>query len=76
MNITNTKYAQGPRCDRCEKGYRRYPACEPCPCDRAGSKGDECEGDCECKVRVRDRGDMLSSQVFILKRISSVMHIP
>ncbi|XP_050712288.1 laminin subunit alpha-1-like isoform X2 [Eriocheir sinensis] len=42
----------GPRCDRCEKGYRRYPACEPCPCDRAGSKGDECEGDCDCKENV------------------------
>ncbi|XP_063590781.1 laminin subunit alpha lam-3-like isoform X2 [Penaeus indicus] len=43
----------GPRCDRCAKGYRRYPACEPCPCDRAGSVNEECDGECICKANVR-----------------------
>ncbi|ROT84555.1 putative laminin subunit alpha-1 isoform X2, partial [Penaeus vannamei] len=43
----------GPRCDHCAKGYRRYPACEPCPCDRAGSVNEECDGECICKPNVR-----------------------
>lgn len=43
---------EGPRCDRCAPGYRNYPACESCPCHRAGTINDACEGDCQCKANV------------------------
>ncbi|KAK3888300.1 hypothetical protein Pcinc_007633, partial [Petrolisthes cinctipes] len=42
----------GPRCDKCAKGYRRFPVCEECPCNRAGSLSEECEGECVCKENV------------------------
>ncbi|XP_064107459.1 laminin subunit alpha lam-3-like isoform X1 [Macrobrachium nipponense] len=42
----------GPRCDKCAKGFRSFPRCDPCPCHRAGSVNDECEGDCVCKENV------------------------
>ncbi|KAK8738877.1 hypothetical protein OTU49_003716 [Cherax quadricarinatus] len=42
----------GPRCNRCAKGYRHFPLCEPCPCDRAGSLSEECDGECVCKANV------------------------
>ena len=43
-------FLKGLRCDKCSEGYRDFPACNPCPCDLAGSVGGKCEGDCKCKV--------------------------
>ena len=41
----------GPRCEECAPGYRNYPNCEPCDCNRAGSANlDTCEEQCMCKV--------------------------
>ncbi|KAF2361239.1 Laminin IV [Trinorchestia longiramus] len=58
---------QGPRCDHCSPGYRNYPACEACPCNRAGSLSDACEGDCRCKENVRgERCDVCREGTFSL----------
>ncbi|PIO72286.1 laminin EGF-like protein [Teladorsagia circumcincta] len=44
----------GRRCERCARGYRNYPKCEPCPCNQAGSVNyDTCEEEtCQCKANV------------------------
>ena len=43
----------GRRCDRCALGYRNYPTCEPCPCNRHGSANfATCEEPCQCKVSI------------------------
>uniref|UniRef100_A0A915K5H3 Uncharacterized protein n=1 Tax=Romanomermis culicivorax TaxID=13658 RepID=A0A915K5H3_ROMCU len=43
----------GPRCDRCALGFRNYPVCDPCPCNRAGSANFEtCDNKCICKENV------------------------
>ncbi|CAD6189781.1 unnamed protein product [Caenorhabditis auriculariae] len=44
----------GRRCERCARGYRNYPTCEPCPCNQAGSINfDTCEeASCQCKANV------------------------
>ncbi|VDP07526.1 unnamed protein product [Heligmosomoides polygyrus] len=44
----------GRRCERCARGYRNYPKCEPCPCNQAGSLNfDTCEEvKCQCKANV------------------------
>ncbi|EYC00933.1 hypothetical protein Y032_0112g342 [Ancylostoma ceylanicum] len=44
----------GRRCERCARGYRNYPKCEPCPCNQAGSVNfDTCEEEkCKCKANV------------------------
>ncbi|ETN73227.1 laminin EGF-like protein [Necator americanus] len=44
----------GRRCERCARGYRNYPKCEPCPCNQAGSVNfDTCEEEkCKCKTNV------------------------
>ncbi|CAI4225847.1 unnamed protein product [Auanema sp. JU1783] len=44
----------GRRCERCARGYRNYPNCEPCPCNQAGSLNyDQCEeANCQCKANV------------------------
>uniref|UniRef100_A0A1I7VMW8 Laminin alpha 1 chain n=1 Tax=Loa loa TaxID=7209 RepID=A0A1I7VMW8_LOALO len=44
----------GRRCDVCAPGYRNYPKCEPCPCNRAGSLNfNTCEEEqCICKPNV------------------------
>ena len=43
----------GEKCDRCQFGYKGYPACVPCDCNPAGSVNEEpCSEACLCKVRV------------------------
>ncbi|KAF8367906.1 lam-3 [Pristionchus pacificus] len=44
----------GRRCERCARGYRNYPKCEPCPCNKHGSVNfDTCEEEsCVCKQNV------------------------
>ncbi|XP_015124906.1 laminin subunit alpha-1, partial [Diachasma alloeum] len=43
----------GFRCDQCAAGYRQFPDCMPCPCDRRGIlPSHDCEGDCLCKANV------------------------
>ncbi|KAM5222010.1 laminin subunit alpha-1 [Ctenodactylus gundi] len=43
----------GERCDRCQFGYRGYPACVPCDCSPAGSLNDDpCAEPCLCKDNV------------------------
>ncbi|CAH1775237.1 unnamed protein product [Owenia fusiformis] len=43
----------GKGCDRCAPGFRGFPNCEPCPCNRAGSLNfDTCDGVCRCKANV------------------------
>uniref|UniRef100_A0A8C4R2A7 Uncharacterized protein n=1 Tax=Eptatretus burgeri TaxID=7764 RepID=A0A8C4R2A7_EPTBU len=43
----------GERCDQCARGYRGFPACEPCLCNPAGSANlDPCEEPCFCKENV------------------------
>ncbi|KAI0219269.1 Laminin subunit alpha-2 [Lamellibrachia satsuma] len=43
----------GPRCGECSPGYKGFPQCAPCPCDRAGSVNlDICDDTCVCKPRV------------------------
>ncbi|XP_029841229.2 laminin subunit alpha-1 [Ixodes scapularis] len=43
----------GPKCDRCQRGYRNYPRCDRCPCHYAGTiDADQCEGPCKCKKHV------------------------
>ncbi|CAB3408759.1 unnamed protein product [Caenorhabditis bovis] len=44
----------GRRCDRCARGFRNHPTCEPCPCNQAGSVNfDTCDGaSCQCKANV------------------------
>ncbi|XP_035665261.1 laminin subunit alpha-2-like [Branchiostoma floridae] len=42
-----------PRCDRCARGYKGYPNCEPCGCSVAGSVNEDvCVGPCICKDNV------------------------
>ncbi|PIK46886.1 putative laminin subunit alpha-2-like [Apostichopus japonicus] len=44
----------GMKCNRCARGYRGYPHCQPCPCNAAGSVNeDPCEGPCVCKPNVQ-----------------------
>ena len=43
----------GPRCGECSPGYKGFPLCLPCTCDRAGSTNvDICDDTCVCKVSV------------------------
>lgn len=43
----------GQRCDRCAVGFRNYPTCDPCPCNRAGSANfATCDNRCLCKANV------------------------
>ncbi|XP_052025259.1 LOW QUALITY PROTEIN: laminin subunit alpha-2 [Apodemus sylvaticus] len=43
----------GMNCDRCVRGYRGYPDCQPCNCSGLGSKNeDPCVGPCSCKENV------------------------
>lgn len=43
----------GRRCERCAEGFRNYPDCEPCPCNKAGSSNfATCEDVCVCKANV------------------------
>uniref|UniRef100_T1J8M8 Uncharacterized protein n=1 Tax=Strigamia maritima TaxID=126957 RepID=T1J8M8_STRMM len=59
----------GSNCDRCDKGYRHYPKCEPCPCEFAGTVHTECEGDCACKENVEGaRCDMCKPGFFNLQQ--------
>ncbi|KAK2168856.1 hypothetical protein NP493_1214g00017 [Ridgeia piscesae] len=40
----------GPRCGECSPGYKGFPLCLPCTCDRAGSINvDICDDTCVCK---------------------------
>ncbi|XP_063120702.1 laminin subunit alpha-2 isoform X5 [Rattus norvegicus] len=43
----------GMNCDRCVRGYRGYPDCQPCNCSGLGSTNqDPCIGPCSCKENV------------------------
>ncbi|XP_039074653.1 laminin subunit alpha-1 isoform X2 [Hyaena hyaena] len=43
----------GEKCDRCQFGYKAYPACVRCECSRAGSVNeDPCSEPCLCKENV------------------------
>ncbi|XP_036024630.1 LOW QUALITY PROTEIN: laminin subunit alpha-2 [Onychomys torridus] len=43
----------GMSCDRCVRGYRGYPDCQPCNCSGSGSTNeDPCVGPCSCKENV------------------------
>ncbi|CAL4101417.1 unnamed protein product, partial [Meganyctiphanes norvegica] len=62
-----TEGFEGPRCNKCAKGYRRFPSCEPCPCSRAGSVNQDCDGECVCKDNViGDRCDTCAAAHFHL----------
>ncbi|EPY79313.1 laminin subunit alpha-1 isoform 1 [Camelus ferus] len=46
----------GEKCDRCQFGYKGYPACVPCDCNPAGSLNEEpCSESCLCKENVEGR---------------------
>lgn len=43
----------GRQCDRCAPGFRNFPNCEACPCDRQGSANfAACDDVCICKPNV------------------------
>ncbi|KAB0405420.1 hypothetical protein E2I00_018925, partial [Balaenoptera physalus] len=46
----------GEKCDRCQFGYKGYPACVPCDCNPAGSVNEEpCSEACLCKENVEGK---------------------
>ncbi|XP_054980794.1 laminin subunit alpha-1 [Sorex araneus] len=46
----------GEKCDRCQFGYKGYPACVPCDCNLAGSVNeDPCSEPCLCKANVEGK---------------------
>ncbi|XP_039701762.1 laminin subunit alpha-1 isoform X1 [Pteropus medius] len=46
----------GEKCDRCQFGYKGYPACVPCDCSPAGSLNeDPCSEPCLCKENVEGK---------------------
>ncbi|XP_068083310.1 laminin subunit alpha-1 [Anabrus simplex] len=42
----------GDQCTKCAPRFRRYPRCEPCPCNPVGSQATDCEFSCICKANV------------------------
>ncbi|KYB27445.1 Laminin subunit alpha-1-like Protein [Tribolium castaneum] len=60
---------EGEKCDKCAKGFKGWPSCEPCPCDpRGAQRTDDCEGDCLCKDHVEGKFcDRCKSGFFALR---------
>nr|XP_035961897.1 laminin subunit alpha-1 isoform X1 [Halichoerus grypus] len=59
----------GEKCDRCQFGYKAYPACVRCECSRAGSVNeDPCSEPCLCKENVEgDNCDLCKPGFYNLK---------
>ncbi|XP_044239068.3 laminin subunit alpha-1 isoform X2 [Ursus arctos] len=59
----------GEKCDRCQFGYKAYPACTRCECSRAGSVNeDPCSEPCLCKENVEgDNCDLCKPGFYNLK---------
>ncbi|XP_077756139.1 laminin subunit alpha-1 [Canis aureus] len=59
----------GEKCDRCQFGYKAYPACIRCECSRAGSVNeDPCSEPCLCKENVEgDNCDLCKPGFYNLK---------
>ncbi|KAG8222837.1 hypothetical protein J437_LFUL010340 [Ladona fulva] len=53
----------GPRCDRCAAGRRRFPECEACMCDPAGSQGND-----PCPPRDPQHGSGSRSSLLLIQR--------
>ncbi|XP_045637894.1 laminin subunit alpha-1 isoform X1 [Ursus americanus] len=59
----------GEKCDRCQFGYKAYPACTRCECSQAGSVNeDPCSEPCLCKDNVEgDNCDLCKPGFYNLK---------